>query len=146
MTHSIPDAAGVLPTALGSVFFTGDYRFDQTPVDGRPPDLARLAQIGEEGLLVLCGDSTNADRPGFAPSESDIGPALRNVFAGCTGRIVVTSFASNIHRVQQVLDAAGDLGRKVALVGRSMLKNVNIGRDLGHIHTSEVRARRCARR
>jgi ribonuclease J len=138
MTHSIPDAAGVLlGTALGSIFFTGDYRFDQTPVDGRPPDLARLARIGEEGLLLLCGDSTNADRPGFAPSESDIGPALRNVFAGCTGRIVVTSFASNIHRVQQVLDAAHALGRKVALVGRSMLKNVNIGSDLGHIHTPE---------
>jgi ribonuclease J len=138
MTHSIPDAAGVLlETPLGSVFFTGDYRFDQTPVDGRPPDLARLARIGEEGLLLLCGDSTNADRPGFAPSESDIGPALRNVFAGCAGRIVVTSFASNIHRVQQVLDAADALGRKVALVGRSMLKNVNIARDLGHVRPAD---------
>jgi ribonuclease J len=134
LTHSIPDAAGVLiGTALGSVFFTGDYRFDQTPVDGRPPDLARLARIGEDGLLLLCGDSTNADRPGYAPSESEIGPALRNVFSGCAGRIVVTSFASNIHRVQQVLDAAAALNRKVALVGRSMLKNVNIAREFGHV-------------
>ena len=134
MTHSIPDAAGVaLTTELGTIFFTGDYRFDQTPVDGRPADIGRLARFGEEGLLLLCGDSTNADRAGFAPSESDVGPALHDVFARCSGRIIVTSFASNIHRVQQAIDAADALGRRVALVGRSMVKNVNIGRDLGHI-------------
>lgn len=138
MTHSIPDAAGVLlGTALGSVLLTGDYRFDTTPVDERPPDLARLARIGEEGLLLLGGDSTNADRAGFAPSESDIGPALQTVFAGCEGRIVVTTFASNIHRIQQVLDAAHALGRKVALVGRSLLRNARIGRELGHVRAPE---------
>ena len=134
VTHSIPDAAAVaLTTPLGTVLFTGDYRFDQTPVDGKPADISRLARFGDEGLLLLCGDSTNADRPGFAPSESDVGPRLREVFAGCEGRIVVTCFASNIHRVQQVVDAADALGRRVALLGRSMVKNVNIGRDLGHI-------------
>jgi ribonuclease J len=134
MTHSIPDAAAVaLRTDLGTVLFTGDYRFDQTPVDGRPADFARLVGLGEEGLLLLCGDSTNADRPGFAPSESDVGPALEQVFARCEGRIIVTSFASNIHRVQQAVDAADALGRRVALLGRSMVKNVGIGRDLGHI-------------
>jgi ribonuclease J len=138
MTHSIPDAAGViLTTDLGSVFFTGDYRFDQTPVDGRPADISRLARLGDEGLLLLCGDSTNADRPGFAPSESDVGPKLHDVFAGCQGRIIVTSFASNIHRVQQAIDAADALGRRVALIGRSMVKNVRIGRDLGHIRAPE---------
>ena len=134
MTHSIPDAAAVaITTPLGTVLFTGDYRFDQTPVDGKPADISRLARFGDEGLLLLCGDSTNADRPGFAPSESDVGPKLHDVFAGCDGRIIVTSFASNIHRVQQVIDAADKLGRRVALMGRSMVKNVKIGRDLGHI-------------
>ena len=134
MTHSIPDAAAVaLKTRLGTVLFTGDYRFDQTPVDAEPADIARLVRLGEEGVLLLCGDSTNADREGFAPSESAVGPKLHEVFARCQGRIIVTSFASNIHRVQQVIDAADALGRKVALVGRSMVRNVKIGRDLGHI-------------
>lgn len=134
MTHSIPDAAAVaVTTALGTVLVTGDYKFDQTPVDGPPADVARLAKLGADGLLLLCGDSTNADRPGFSPSEAVVGPHLEQTFAGCDGRIVVTCFASNIHRVQQVVDAAGSLGRKVALMGRSMRKNVNIGRTLGHI-------------
>ncbi len=134
MTHSIPDSAAVaLHTELGTVLLTGDYKFDQTPVDGRPADVSRLAELGTEGVLLLCGDSTNADRPGFSPSESGVGPHLEEAFARCDGRIIVTSFASNIHRVQQVVDAAQALGRKVALIGRSMRKNVNIGRSLGHI-------------
>jgi ribonuclease J len=134
MTHSIPDSCGVaLTTDLGTIFISGDYKFDQTPVDGRPADLARLAKLGGDGLLLLCGDSTNADRPGWSPSESGVGPQLQQVFSRCEGRIVVTSFASNIHRVQQVVDAAAALNRKVALIGRSMRKNVNIGRSLGHI-------------
>jgi ribonuclease J len=116
---------------------TGDYKFDQTPVDGDPADVSRLAELGREGVLLLCGDSTNADRPGFSPSERDVGPHLREVFARAPGRIIVTSFASNIHRVQQVIDAAAALGRKVSLVGRSMRKNVNIGRSLGHIEFPE---------
>jgi ribonuclease J len=138
MAHSIPDSFGVALTCeLGTMLVTGDYKFDQTPVDGVPADVARLAELGRGGLLLLCGDSTNADRPGVSLSESSVGPKLREVFARCQGRIVVTSFASNIHRVQQVVDAASVLGRKVSLVGRSMRKNVNIGRMLGHIDVPE---------
>jgi len=138
MTHSIPDASAVaLDTELGTVLITGDYKFDQTPVDGPPADVSRLAELGREGVLLLCGDSTNVDRPGFSPSESVVGRHLEEVFARCEGRIVVTSFASNIHRVQQVMDAAYALERKVSLVGRSMRKNVGIGRTLGHIDVPE---------
>ncbi len=138
MTHSIPDSSAVaLGTELGMVLITGDYKFDQTPVDGPPADVSRLAELGREGVLLLCGDSTNVDRDGFSPSESVVGRHLEEVFARCEGRIVVTSFASNIHRVQQVVDAAQALGRKVALVGRSMRKNVGIGRTLGHIEVPE---------
>ncbi|HVF78513.1 MAG TPA: ribonuclease J [Solirubrobacteraceae bacterium] len=134
MTHSIPDASAVaIKSEIGTILVTGDYKFDQTPVDGKPADVSRLAELGRDGLLLLCGDSTNADRPGFAPSEKVAGPNLLDVFSRATGRIVVTSFASNIHRVQQVVDAASVLGRKVVLVGRSMRKNTNIGRSLGHI-------------
>jgi len=132
LAHSIPDMRAVLlKTEAGSVLMTGDYKFDQTPVDGRPADVSRLAELGKEGLLLLCGDSTNADRPGVAPSESSVGPALLQQFSRCKGRIIVTSFASNIHRVQQVIDAAVRLDRKVALVGRSMRKNFNIASNLG---------------
>ncbi len=132
LSHSIPDARGViLGTKLGKMLMTGDYKFDQTPVDGRPADMSRLAELGREGLLLLCGDSTNADRPGIAPSESSVGPALLETFSACKGRVIVTSFASNIHRVQQVIDAAVALDRRVALVGRSMRKNFNIASSLG---------------
>jgi ribonuclease J len=138
LTHSIPDAAGVaITTPLGTVLFTGDYKFDQTPVGGAPADVTRLAELGREGLLLLCGDSTNADRAGMAPSESIVGPNLERVFARCQGRIIVTSFASNVHRVQQVIDAAAAHDRKVALVGRSMRKYVNVARSLGHILVPE---------
>ncbi|HMJ72653.1 MAG TPA: ribonuclease J [Solirubrobacterales bacterium] len=132
LSHSIPDMRGViLGTEVGKILMTGDYKFDQTPVDGRPADISRLAQLGREGLLLLCGDSTNADRPGIAPSESSVGPALLETFSACKGRVIVTSFASNIHRVQQVIDAAVALDRRVALVGRSMRKNFNIASNLG---------------
>jgi ribonuclease J len=138
MAHSIPDSFAVALTCeLGTMLVTGDYKFDQTPVDGTPADVARLAELGRDGLLLLCGDSTNADRPGMSPSESSVGPHLEEAFARCAGRIVVTAFASNIHRVQQVVDAAGAVGRKVSLVGRSMRKNVNIGRSLGHIEVPD---------
>jgi ribonuclease J len=138
MTHSIPDScAVVVGTELGRLVLTGDYKFDQTPVDGIPADVSRLAQLGSEGVLLLFGDSTNADRSGYSPSESGVGRHLEEVFARVPGRIIVTSFASNIHRVQQVVDAADAVGRKVALVGRSMRKNVNIGRSLGHIEYPE---------
>jgi ribonuclease J len=132
LAHSIPDMRGVLiGTEAGNVLMTGDYKFDQTPVDGKPADIPRLAELGREGLTLLCGDSTNADRPGVAPSESSVGPALLQEFSRCKGRIIVTSFASNIHRVQQAIDAAVQLDRKVALVGRSMRKNFNIASNLG---------------
>ena len=132
MSHSIPDARAVaLHTKLGVILITGDYRFDQTPVDGKPADIARLAELGSEGVVCLCGDSTNADRPGVVASERTVGPALTEVFARCEGRVIVTCFASNVHRVQQVIDAAATLDRKVALVGRSMRKNFNIASNLG---------------
>jgi ribonuclease J len=138
MSHSIPDMfAAAITTDLGTALFTGDYKFDQTPVDGEPADIARLSELGRDGVLLLCGDSTNGDRPGWSLSESSVGPHLEETFARCKGRIIVTSFASNIHRVQQVVDAAAALGRKVALVGRSMRKNVNIGRTLGHIEVPD---------
>jgi ribonuclease J len=138
MAHSIPDAFAVALTCeFGTTLVTGDYKFDQTPVDGVPADVSRLAELGRDGLLLLCGDSTNADRPGMSPSESSVGPKLEEVFSRCSGRVIVTCFASNIHRVQQVVDAAAALGRKVSLVGRSMRKNVNIGRTLGHIDIPE---------
>ncbi|MBA2430416.1 MAG: ribonuclease J, partial [Thermoleophilaceae bacterium] len=138
MSHSIPDAFAVALTCdLGTTLLTGDYKFDQTPVDGVPADMARLAELGRDGVLLLCGDSTNVDRPGIALSESSVGPELKRVFGRCEGRIVVTSFASNVHRVQQVVDAAAANGRKVALVGRSMRKYVNIARRLGHIDVPE---------
>jgi ribonuclease J len=138
LSHSIPDSNGIaLSCELGTALITGDYKFDQTPVDGEPADVARLAELGREGLLLLCGDSTNVDRPGIAPSESSVGPHLEEAFTRCDGRIVLTCFASNIHRVQQVVDAAQAVGRKVSLVGRSMRKNVNIGRQLGHIEVPE---------
>ena len=134
MTHSIPDASAVaLRTDLGIVLVTGDYKFDNTPVDKVPADVQRLAELGAEGVLLLCGDSTNVDRPGWSVSESVVGPRLDELFAHQTGRIIVTCFASNIHRVQQVVHAAALHGRKICLVGRSMKKNTNIGRSLGHI-------------
>ncbi len=129
--------AYALTCDLGTTLVTGDYKFDQTPVDGIPADVARLAELGRDGVLALCGDSTNADRPGWSLSESSVGPSLEETFSHCEGRIVVTCFASNIHRVQQVVDAAHALGRKVSLVGRSMRKNVNIGRQLGHIEVPD---------
>jgi ribonuclease J len=138
VSHSIPDACAVLLTTdLGSVLITGDYKFDQTPVDGQPTDMSRLAELGSEGLLLLCGDSTNADRKGIAPSESAIGPHLEEAFGRCEGRILVTSFASNIHRVQQVIDAASAHGRKISLIVRSMRRNFAIGRKLGHIYVDD---------
>jgi ribonuclease J len=106
-------------------------------VGGHPADVSRLAELGRDGVLLLCGDSTNADRPGWSTSESLVGPGLRELVGRCRGRVVVTSFASNIHRVQQVIDAAEIHGRKICLIGRSMRKNSNIGRSLGHVRIPE---------
>jgi ribonuclease J len=138
VSHSIPDSCAVaLSCEFGTVLITGDYKFDQTPVDGPPTDTARLAELGREGLLLLCGDSTNADRVGTAPSEASVGPVLEDIFARCEGRILLTSFASNVHRLQQAIDAAVALDRRVAIVGRSMRKNLNIARHLGHADVPE---------
>ncbi len=138
MTHSIPDMAAVaVHTEHGPILFSGDYKFDQTPVDGPPGDMRRLAELGKDGVLMLCGDSTNADRPGWSLSEAVVGPRLQELFTHCDGRILVTCFASNIHRVQQVIDAAKLHNRKVCLIGRSMRKNTAIGRTLGHIDIPE---------
>jgi len=138
VSHSIPDSAAVaIGCERGTILLTGDYKFDQTPVDGPPSDAARLAELGREGLLLLCGDSTNADRVGTAPSEATVGPVLKQIFARCEGRIVLTSFASNVHRLQQAIDAAVALDRRVAVVGRSMRKNLNIARRLDHAEVPE---------
>jgi ribonuclease J len=138
VSHSIPDACAVAASCeLGTVLITGDYKFDQTPVDGPPTDAARLAELGREGVLLLCGDSTNADRQGTAPSEASVGPVLDEVFSRAPGRIVITSFASNLHRLQQVIDAATNLDRRVSVVGRSMRKNLSIARRLGHAQVPE---------
>src|SRR5918911_2701239 len=134
MAHSIPDAvAVVLETPGGRVVHTGDYKLDHTPVDGQRTDVGKLADIGNRGVDLLLGDSTNAERPGFTPSERVVGEAFRQIMPSRKGRILVSSFASNVHRMQQAIDVAVQAGRKVAFVGRSMRKNANIARNLGYM-------------
>lgn len=134
VNHSIPDALAVaIRTEAGLVLHTGDFKMDQLPLDGRITDLNALARLGDEGVDVLLVDSTNAEVPGFVRSERDIQPVLNEVFADASGKIVVACFASHIHRVQQVLDAAATHGRKVAFVGRSMVRTMNVARDLGYL-------------
>lgn len=135
VNHSIPDALAVMiRTAAGNVLITGDFKMDQLPLDGRITDLRAFARLGEEGVDVFMVDSTNAEVPGFTPAERDIGPVLEDVFRRADGQIVVASFASHVHRVQQVLNAAAKNGRKVALVGRSMERNMNIAAEKGFLH------------
>lgn len=136
--HSIPDTVGVcLETAEGYVVHTGDFKFDQTPVNGQAADLAKMALIGERGVLCLLSDSTNAERPGFTGSERSVGEAIKDVFNRATGRIIVSTFASNVHRIQQVFDAAVQYNRKVTVVGRSMVNVINISKDLGYLRVPE---------
>lgn len=138
MAHSIPDSAAVvLETPGGRCVHTGDYKLDHTPVDGQRTDVGRLAEMGSRGVDLLLGDSTNAERPGYAESERVVGEAFRQIFPRRTGRILVSSFASNVHRMQQAADVALDCGRKVAFVGRSMRKNANIARNLGYMDLPE---------
>ena len=133
-SHSVPDSlAIVLGTDLGSVVLTGDYRFDHTPIDGRITDVNAFAQLGQEGVLALLGDSTNVEAPGSTASESTVGQAFHQIFAEAEGRVIVASFASHIHRVQQAITIAHLHGRKFALSGRSMIKNANIARNLGYL-------------
>jgi ribonuclease J len=134
MAHSIPDSvAVVLDTPAGRVLHTGDWKLDHTPVDGLKTDVGRLAQLGNEGVDLLLGDSTNAERPGMTGSERLVGEAFRQIIPLRAGRIVVASFASNIHRMQQAAEVAIEHGRRVAVVGRSMRKNMNIARSLGYV-------------
>src|ERR671924_1475354 len=138
MAHSIPDSAAiVLETPAGRIVHTGDYKLDHTPVDGLKTDVGRLAELGNRGVDLLLGDSTNAERPGFTPSERIVGEAFRQIFPLRQGRILVSSFASNVHRMQQAIDVAVELGRKVCIVGRSMRKNANIARNLGYMEVPE---------
>jgi ribonuclease J len=138
MAHSIPDSvAVVLETPAGRIVHTGDYKLDHTPVDGLRTDVGRLAELGNRGVDLLLGDSTNAERPGFTQSERVVGEAFRQIFPLREGRILVSSFASNVHRMQQAIDVGIGLGRKVCLVGRSMRKNANIARNLGYMDVPE---------
>jgi ribonuclease J len=134
MAHSIPDAvAVVLETPGGRVVHTGDYKLDHTPVDGQRTDVGKLADIGNRGVSLLLGDSTNAERAGFTQSERVVGEAFRQIIPHRTGRVIVSSFASNVHRMQQAADVGVECGRKIAFVGRSMRKNGNIARNLGYM-------------
>ncbi len=134
VNHSIPDALAVaIRTPAGLVLHTGDFKVDQLPLDGRITDLNGFARLGDEGVDLFLVDSTNAEVPGFIPSEREILPVLDTVFSRARGRIIVASFASHIHRVQQVIDAAAAHGRKVAFVGRSMVRNMAVARDLGYL-------------
>jgi ribonuclease J len=138
MAHSIPDAvAVVLDTPGGRIVHTGDYKIDHTPVDGFRTDVGRLAELGNEGVDLLLGDSTNAERPGVTLSERTVGEAFRQIIPPLEGRVLVASFASNVHRVQQAIDVGLEAGRQVALIGRSLRKNVNIARNLGYIDVPE---------
>ncbi len=134
VNHSIPDALAVMiRTEAGSVLHTGDFKMDQIPLDGRLTDLRAFARFGEEGLDLFMSDSTNADVPGFTPLEKDIGPVLADIIGRSKRQVVVASFSSHVHRVQQVLDAAHAHGRRVALVGRSMVRNMDIAASMGHL-------------
>jgi ribonuclease J len=135
VNHSIPDALAVcIRTPAGTVLHTGDFKMDQLPLDGRITDLRAFARIGEEGVDLFLTDSTNAEVPGFTTTERSITPALEAAFARSTQRIIVASFASHVHRVQQVMDTAVKYGRKVAFVGRSMVRNMGIAQDLGYLN------------
>jgi ribonuclease J len=138
MAHSIPDSvAAVLETPGGRIVHTGDYKIDHTPVDGFRTDLGKLADLGNQGVDLLLGDSTNAERPGVTLSEKTVGEVFRQIIPQREGRILIASFASNVHRVQQAIDVALESRRKVCLVGRSLRKNVNIARNLGYIDVPE---------
>jgi ribonuclease J len=138
VNHSIPDALAVaLRTPAGTVLHTGDFKMDQLPLDGRLTDLRGFARLGEEGVDLFMADSTNAETPGFTPHEIDIEPAMERVFAGARQKLIVACFASHIHRVQQVMDAAVRHNRKVVYVGRSMVRNMTVARELGYLRVPE---------
>ncbi len=134
VSHSIPDAiAPVIETSDGRILYTGDFKIDETPIDGRHTDIEGFAAVAREGVDLMLSDSTNAETPGRTPSEAIVGNTLRNIFAAAEQRIIVACFASNLHRVQQVCEIAEEAGRRVAFIGRSMVNNVEVGRELGHL-------------
>jgi len=134
VNHSIPDAVAIaIRTVAGLIVFSGDYKVDLTPIEGEPMDLGRLAQLGSEGVLAYFGDSTNSERPGYVPSERIVQKTLEEVFERAKGRIIVASFASHIHRVSQVVEAAKKHNRLIGVAGRSMVRNVQIARELGYL-------------
>ena len=134
VNHSIADSvAFAIHTKMGTVVHTGDFKIDSTPIDGEVIDLARFGELGKEGVLCLCADSTNVERPGFTPSEKTVGATFTRQFQNCDERIIVTTFASNVHRIQQVLDAAAACGRKVAVTGRSMENIMKVSTELGYM-------------
>lgn len=138
VAHSVVDGCALaITTPEGVVIHTGDFKIDQTPVDGQLTDLASLARYGEAGVLALLSDSTNVEREGYTLSEKTVGDAFAEIFPNCSGRIIVAAFSSSIHRVQQVADAAARCGRKILLNGRSMVKNVQIARELGYLTISD---------
>ena len=134
VSHSIPDSCAIaVKTPVGTILFTGDFKMDFTPIDGDPTDIQRIAELGKKGLLALYCDSTNVERPGYSISEKDVGDTFVRIFGQVQGRIVVATFASNLHRVQQIIFAAEKYNKKVALSGRSMINNVKIASDLGYL-------------
>jgi ribonuclease J len=138
VTHSIADGIGLaIETPAGLIVHTGDFRLDPRPIDAQTPDYSRFTELGDGGVLALCSDSTNVDRPGHTPSESEVGPALAPRFEAARGRIVLATFASHVHRIQQVLELAARFGRKTALLGMSMEKNVRISSELGYLKVPE---------
>lgn len=138
VSHSIPDCLAIaIHTPLGIIFHTGDFKIDQTPVDGQVIDFRKMAELGEKGVLLMLSDSTNADRTGFTMSEKVVGNTFDELFGRCEGRIIVTTFASNVHRIQQAIHTAVKYDRKVAIVGRSMVNNVKISHQLGYIDIPE---------
>ncbi len=134
VTHSIPDTCAMaIRTDLGIILFTGDYKFDFTPIDNKPANITRFGELGQEGVLCLFSDSTNVERPGWGPSERTVIDGLRTVFAEAQGRVLLTTFASNIHRMQQAYEAAAETGRRVAVVGRRMETNIDICERMGYM-------------
>jgi ribonuclease J len=138
VTHSIADGIGLaIDTPVGTIVHTGDFKLDPSPLDGETPDYTRFTELGEHGVLVLCSDSTNVDRPGHTPSEMEVGDALRERFRRAQGRIFVATFSSHIHRIQQMLTLAAEHGRRVALLGMSMERNVRVASELGYLRVPD---------
>ncbi|MCW1822159.1 ribonuclease J [Mycolicibacterium conceptionense] len=139
VNHSIPGCLAVaIHTGAGTVLHTGDIKLDQQPLDGRPTDLPGMSRLGDAGVDLFLCDSTNSEHPGVSPSESEVGPTLHRLIRGAEGRVIVACFASNVDRVQQIIDAAVALGRRVSFVGRSMVRNMGIARELGYLRVTDA--------